>query len=373
MTSLLFQGDNVQEIGDTLAPSSSLTVTFNDTGSGVSDFVLGYLDATNDTTVTINSDRDSSVTGGYNQLGQLSETNNDLTTVTITGSQQFQLGLTSHGDPNVDDGVVTDTSATAIWPTTIASSLKLIDASATTGAVEIYAGATNTPGSGDYKDGQAPNADVTTTYTGLKIEGGSGQDFIENDAANGTVVCGPGAATGDTIVLGGANATATDWGSDGTVTVGHSLMGTSELPGTACGDMVSLFGGGELKIGTGAQAGSTAGTADIGQTEMQAVQFGTIIDFKSVTTSSNIENEDLAVASASSITAAEDAAVKALGGAGVAYFAFGPSPANEYFVATNHAETAVSSHDAVVCLVGAGNNYVGTDLDGLVTLIAGPV
>jgi len=52
---------------------------------------------------------------------------------------------------------------------------------ATTGGVTIYAGATGIVGS------------FTTTYTGLKIEGGSGTDFIENDAKNGIVTDGNGA------------------------------------------------------------------------------------------------------------------------------------------------------------------------------------
>jgi hypothetical protein len=351
--SLLFEGDNGTAPGYTAVPSSNLTVTFDDTGTGSSSYTLGYLTVINYTSVTINSNCASSVTGGANNLHQLAETDNDLTTVTIKGSQNFNLGSTAGGEANADDGVVTDTGAIfTIFPTTIVSSLTTIDASATTGAVKILAGATNT------------NGVVTITYTGLTIKAGSGQDFIENDATNGSVYTGLDAASGDTIILGGATAKTTDWGSDTTVIVGSSLIGTPELPGTACGDMVSLNApGGELQIGKGAEAGSTAGTAAICQTLLQRELLGTTIDFKSVTSSSYIANEDSAVTSASSVTAAENAAVKALGAAGVAFFTFGSS---EYFIATNHTETAVSPHDAVVVVGQSG--YWATDTGGLVTL-----
>ena len=94
------------------------------------------------------------------------------------------------GQINTDDGVVTDIAAPA--GTTIHSSLKLIDASATTGGVQIGAGATNTSGAGNFIDGESLNADVTITYTGLTIKGGSGTDSIENDAKKGIVIDGNG-------------------------------------------------------------------------------------------------------------------------------------------------------------------------------------
>ena len=76
---------------------------------------------------------------------------------------------------------------------------------------------------------------------------------------------------------------------------------------------------------------------------------GMKIDFTIVTTSHFIADETAAVASATSLTMAENAAVKAFAGAGVAYFNF---QGNEYFIATDNFETAVSSHDAIVELVG---------------------
>jgi hypothetical protein len=56
------------------------------------------------------------------------------------------------------------------------------------------------------------------------------------------------------------------------------------------------------------------------------------------------------VASLATLTAAENAAVDALGVSGVAYFSY---KGNEYFISTNHAEMAVSADDAIVKLVGA--------------------
>jgi hypothetical protein len=127
------------------------------------------------------------VPGGLNELPQLAEKDNILTTVTISGSEIFSIGGLLSGNSNSGDGVVTDIAATATSPTKIASSLKLIDASTTTSRVEILAGATNTSGSGPFDNGANLNANITITYTGLKIIGGSGNDFIENDAKDGIV------------------------------------------------------------------------------------------------------------------------------------------------------------------------------------------
>ena len=68
------------------------------------------------------------------------------------------------------------------------------------------------------------------------------------------------------------------------------------------------------------------------------------IDFTSITTSHFIADETAAVASATSLATAENAAVSAMAGAGVAYFSF---HGNEYFIATDNVEMAVSPHDAI--------------------------
>jgi hypothetical protein len=43
-----------------------------------------------------------------------------------------------------------------------------------------------------FENGGDLNANVTIIYTGLEIKGGSGRDFIENDAKNGIVTVGNG-------------------------------------------------------------------------------------------------------------------------------------------------------------------------------------
>jgi hypothetical protein len=123
----------------------------------------------------------------------------------------------------------------------------------------------------------------------------------------------------------------------------------------------------ELFVGTGAEAGSTAGTASIGLTKVLNAADGMEINLTSVTTSHFIfdATNSPAVASATSLAAAENAAVNAFGSSGVVYFSF---HGNEYFIATDNAEAAVSSHDAIVKLVGVTDIHHAANNFGLVTL-----
>jgi hypothetical protein len=356
---LLEQGDNIFHPGFSLPGTGSLAIILEDTGNMGN--TLGFLVLSGTTPVSIVS---SGAIGGANFFFQLEETNNSLTKVTISGSEEFVFG---GGIPsNEGDSVVTDIAATAMSPKTIHSSLKLIDASAMTGELEIWAGATNTNGTGSFRNGGSLNANVTITYTGLTIKGGSGNDFIDNDAKNGIVIAGNG--NGDKVILGGAGAKATlGTGSNDFVLVGSSGLGSSEVAGSGLGDSVK-FGAAataELLVGTGAQAGSTAGTKSIGLTKVLHAADGMQIDFTSVTTSHFIFDVTATVVSATSLTKAEDTAVKALGGAGVAYFNF---HGNEYFIATDNVEATVSSNDAIVELVGVTDIHHAVNNFGLVTL-----
>jgi hypothetical protein len=298
--------------------------------------------------------------GGYNALPQLEEDTDVLTTVTLKGSEPFTLGSPA-GASNAGDGVVVfSASATG---TLSHSSLKLIDASATTGGVDIYAGATNTSSDGAYVV-TLVNTDKTITYTGLTIKGGSGNDIIENDAKNGIVTDRNGT---DTVILAGAGAKATlGHGAFDVVFVGHSDLGTNEAAGNALGDSVT-FGAAataSLVVGTGAEAGSTASTTSIGQTKVLDAAGGMLINFGAITHSSIIVDETAAVATATTLTTAENGAVDAMAAPGVAYFNY---HGNEYFVATNATETAVSSLDAIVKLVGVIDLHA-TNSSGAVTL-----
>ena len=362
MGHLILQEDNFTWPGFSLLGESSLAITMDDPGPNFQ--LLGFLVLSGTTSVSIGS---SGVTNGVNVLDQLAENNNVLTTVTISGSEPFRNLPLLTKDTNTVDGVVTDIAATANSPTTIHSSLKLIDASTTTGGVIIYAGITNTSGGGLFENGGSLNPNITITYTGLTIKGGSGVDFIVNDAKNGIVTDGNG--DGDTVVLGGAGAKATlGTGTGDGVFVGFTNLGPSETPGSALGDIVT-FGAAStagLDVGSGAEAGSTAGTTSIGLTKVLKAAAGMEIDFLTlVTNSSTIVDETATVASSTSLTAAENAAVKALGGTGVAYFSF---HGNEYFIATNNMETTVSSNDAIVKLVGITDIHHATNAFGLVTL-----
>jgi hypothetical protein len=183
MGRLILQGTNTDYLGFSLLGESSLVITMDETGSGFLQFnTLDFLVLSGTTSVTIAS---TGGINGTNELPQLAEKNNVLTTVTINGAEDLKLGSFTTGHANSGDAVVTDIAATAASPTTIHSSLTLINASATpAGGVEIFAGATNTSGAGNFANGASLNANITITYTGLTIKGGSGNDSIENDAKN---------------------------------------------------------------------------------------------------------------------------------------------------------------------------------------------
>jgi hypothetical protein len=266
MSHLTLRGDNFSWPGFSLLGESSLAITLDATGSGFNE--LDFLILSGTTTVSIGSVGN---TGRFNSLSQLEEMDNSLTTVTISDSEALLLGSSTF-NANSGDGVVTDIAARATSPTKIHSSLTLIDASATTGGVSIFAGATNTSGAGNFRDGESLNTNVTITYTGLVIKGGKGNDLIENDAKHGIVTDGDG---NDTVFLGGAGAKAIlgTGGSTGDVVfVGVTNIGSDEAPGNALGDSVK-FGSpatADLIMGIGAEAGSTAGTTSIGLNEERA-------------------------------------------------------------------------------------------------------
>jgi hypothetical protein len=345
-----------------LLGESSLAITFDETGIGNFN-ELPFLVLSGTTSVSMAS---TGNTGGRNEFIQLAENNNVLTTVTISGSEQFFLGSDT-GHSNSGDGVVTDITATAASPTTIHSSLTLINASATTGGVTILAGATNTTGAGKFENGGSLPANVTISYTGLTIKGGSGNDLIENDAKNGIVTDGNGK---DAVELGGAGEKAALGTHSGDrAAVGLSNLGINETAGSALGDSVK-FGNAataDLFVYPGAEAGSTAGTKSIGLTKVLNAADGMEIEFGNVTTSHFIfdATNTPAAASATSLAAAENAAVNAFASSGAVYFSF---HGNEYFIATNNIETKVSSNDAIVELVGVTNIHHADNAFGLVTL-----
>jgi hypothetical protein len=130
MGHLILQGDSTTHYpGFSLLGESTLAITFDD---ALIDTVLDFLVLKGTTSVSIAS---NGFSGGFHVLHQLEEKDNVLTTVTVSGSEDFNIG--SQANSNLGDGVVTDIAATAASPTKIHSSLTLIDASATTGHVDI--------------------------------------------------------------------------------------------------------------------------------------------------------------------------------------------------------------------------------------------
>lgn len=368
---------HTQATGDNLA----VTFLYTPISSAMVSNTLEFLTSTGDTTVgfisngpnvnvsTLSHDLPALIETG-NTLGQLIETDNTTTTVTIAGSHFFSLGHeaqsivgggTLYANANAE-GVVTDAGATANIATTVASSLTLIDASANTGGVFINAGATNTSSGGTFLNGASVNSNITITYTGLTIKGGSGTDFIENNANNGIVIDGNG--TGDFDHLGGSGATAIlGNGSGDSVVLGGSgetaILGNGandgasvgEDTGVALGDTVTFAAANSatLVLGQGAAVGLTAGTTNIGQTTVIGAQPGMTIVPDTLFNSPLVVNEQAAVASATSLSQAENAAAHALGAKGVAYFTMG---ANTYVIDVSATEAAVSANDYVVELVG---------------------
>jgi hypothetical protein len=365
--------------GETIDHYHQLDLTLEQNADGAVE--VAFLVTTG--TVTVDIDAPGSAAGSFALLDQLAETDNVLTTITITGNGVDLLNPFGFGNANTGDGVVTDIAATATTPTTIHSSLSLIDASATTGQHFIFAGATNTSSPVfTFLNGSTLNSNITITYDGLTILGGSGRNIIENDANDGVVIQGNHAS--DVVILAGAGAsTILGTGANDQVTVGATNLGTNEDPGKALGETVTfgagataeLFVGGDgtsvsppgfPALGEGAEAGPNAGIQN-GQTNVNGAAAGMLIDFHVVTTSSTIADETnaAAVLAAATLTAKENAAVVALGGPGVAYVKF---DGDEYFISTNTTETAgVGFNDAVVHLVGVQFSHPANS-GGIVTL-----
>ena len=167
----------------------------------------------------------------------------------------------------------------------------------------------------------------------------------------------------DWVYLGGADASATlSAGANNSVFVGISYLGTSELAGNALGDTVTFGAGGTATLVI--EAGATVGPSSIGETNVISTAAGMKIDFVAVNTGSNVFSANAAVVSAPSLAGAENQAVAALGGAGVAYINYG---GDEYLVAAHTSESTVSSGDAIVNLIRVNGHAVSIS-DGVVTL-----
>jgi hypothetical protein len=239
---------------------------------------LGII-STGDTTVSISSGGKA----GSTNLFALSETDNHLTTVTVTGSDGFTIAPAT---------LETNTGATAASATVTASSLTTIDASATTGGVTIDAGANNVVGN------------VTTTYTGLTILGGTGPDTIVNEAKAGVITEG---ATTALLVN-----HLTVMGTGGTINDGSSA-GADVLTLTGAATTANLGSGTGVTVAT-TNFGAALGVAD-------TVHFGT----GTATVTDTITYQQVATSVSASVLGNELALTGALH---AETLAFGVAPAN---------------------------------------------
>jgi hypothetical protein len=197
---------------------------------------------------------------GLNTLN-LTETDNHLSTVTITGANAFTLNLT------------TDSAALAATPPTanVASALHTIDGSAATGALTITAGAPV----------QFGTSGIYLTDTGLTIHGGTGGDTITNGADSGVITEGATAANTATnsahnaLTVTGTNATINDsasaandtitlGGTGDSATLGSGNTVTATLAGFS--DSVTLGSGTNVTVHVSDDANTTAGAGGDNQT-----------------------------------------------------------------------------------------------------------
>ena len=278
------------------ATGDSLAVMFNntDTATSLNDLLLTNLTSTSDATVSIASTGAAGNTAGagYNGIGTLTETDGYLTTVKVTGSDYLYLGY--------NGGVSTNHSTFST--ANITSALTTVDASATTGGVEIYAGNTTLDASG-----------FEVSYQGLTLDGGSGNGEILYNGANSGVTS-DGNGNGDAICLGGSNASGTlGTGASDMAYVGDSAYATAathtgpEAVGVALGDTVTFKAGATatIVIEQGAEWDGTTYVGGnvhngVGRTTVGGAVTGMEIDFSEIIPgSSNIQNQQTAIAGAS--------------------------------------------------------------------------
>jgi hypothetical protein len=224
----------VTDLVASVTPNSSLVLT-HAAGAGTLAVAMGNaatagneflaITSTGDTTVSVSSGGK----GASTNIFALSETDNHLTTVTVTGADSLTIAANT---------LETNIGASAGAATNVASSLTTIDASATTGGVHITAGLSNT------------TSLVTTTYAGLTILGGVGGDSIQNDAKLGVITEGATTTAGvfNTLTVTNVGATINDGASAGADVVNLSGIADTANLGSGAGVVVNVASFGALPI-----------------------------------------------------------------------------------------------------------------------------
>lgn len=272
-----------------------------------------------------------------NAITTLSDSLNNTSKVVITGANALTIG-----------GITTNTAATTATAD-VASALTTIDGSAASGNLNITAGASAVIGATTFN----------TTYTGLTITTGSGNDVIVSAAKNAVISTGAG---DDTITITGSGAS---------VNTGAAK--------TATGDVVN-FGGTNQSATFGTdlqkaviQAGAAAGATLDKLTTITGAAKGDIVDFTAILggTDANVDaitNVTTTIGGAASLAAALDLAAAAGGvQADGSIVFFNWVDGNTYLVGeVVGAADGLAAGDAVVKLVGNYTSFTATD--GVVTL-----
>jgi len=255
-----------------------------------------------------------------NQLKNYTDNSNKTTTIVVTGAREVTLGDIVVSRDNATeltvDGVTTLTSDfinqnatykaatlanTSVPTADVQAALTTIDASATTGGVNIWAGVSEK--FQKTVNNSATDTDYSQIYDGLTIKGGSGSDMIQNSAKNGVTTGGDGK---DWLIVDGTTGSA-DGGAGNDTLVANAGKGAT-LTGGAGNDTF------DVSAGTMAASGTAA------LTEASTLRPVTITDFAAgdilkvgptTLSSGAIINGTAAVAAATSLFSALDLALKA--------------------------------------------------------------
>jgi hypothetical protein len=277
-------------------------------------------------------------TGVVNTITTLTDTLNTAAKITITGANALTIGA-----------ITTNTAQTTATADTVAA-LKEIDASAATGAVTVTAGASAAIGATAFN----------TTYTGLKITTGTGNDVVTSAARSAVISTGAG---DDTVTVSGTGAS---------VDTGAAATATGDTVNFNGANQSGVFGAGKQTAVLGAN--SAAGASLTQMTKITGATTGDVINFAAHLTTpaglNTITDVTTSIGAAASLTAALNVA-EGLGGetgAGDLVF-FRWVDGNTYIVADKvgaDAGATIAAADAVVQLVGSYTAM--TAANGIVTL-----
>lgn len=327
--------DTAAQVTATLATSTGTTDVLN--ANFTSSTILGSAPtATTKTTVTatgltstgietVNIASGGSLTNSYNfidslignQLKNYTDNSNKTTSIVVTGAREVTLGdivvsresttgltvdgvtLTFNNDfinQNATYKAAT-VATTSVAAADVQAALTSIDASATTGGANIWAGVSeqfvnNSTNSGFYQ-----------IYDGLTIKGGTGSDMIRNSAKNGVTTGGDGK---DLLIVDGTTGSADGGAGDDTL-IANAAKGAT-LTGGAGNDTFDVTAA--VMVASSTAALTEAST--LRPVTITDFSTGDILKFGPTTLASGVlVNGTAAVAAATSLFSALDLALKA--------------------------------------------------------------